>query len=137
MKTRLEKLWNYEKFSAPFIEGEYTYFSKNDGLQNQSVLYRYKNDEGDAETAEIFLDPNKFSADGTTSLAGIAFSKDGSLLAYQVSEGGSDWRKVVVMRTEDKSIVGDTLYNVKFSGLAWRGNEGFYYSSYDAPEEGS
>src|SRR5690606_4465516 len=74
---------------------------------------------------------------GTTSLAGIAFSKDGSLVAYQISEGGSDWRKVIVLRAEDKSVVGDTLVDVKFSGLAWRGNEGFYYSSEDKPKEGS
>src|SRR5690606_31819581 len=131
---RLENLWNYEKFSAPFKEGDYTYFYKNDGLQNQSVLYRKKGEDGDVE---VFLDPNHFSEDGTTSLAGIAFSRDGSLVAYQLSEGGSDWRKVVVIRAEDKSIVGDTLVDVKFSGLAWRGNDGFYYSSYDKPEEGS
>ncbi len=131
---RLENLWNYEKFSAPFKEGDYTYFYKNDGLQNQSVLYRQKGEDGDVE---VFLDPNHFSEDGTTSLAGIAFSRDGSLVAYQLSEGGSDWRKVVVIRAEDKSIVGDTLVDVKFSGLAWRGNDGFYYSSYDKPEEGS
>ncbi|HWK58514.1 MAG TPA: prolyl oligopeptidase family serine peptidase [Parapedobacter sp.] len=131
---RLEKLWNYEKFSAPFKEGDYTYFYKNDGLQNQSVLYRQKGEDGNVE---VFLDPNKFSEDGTTSLAGIAFSRDGSLVAYQLSEGGSDWRKVVVIRAEDKSIVGDTLVDVKFSDLAWRGNEGFYYSSYDKPDEGS
>ncbi|GGG73721.1 prolyl endopeptidase [Parapedobacter pyrenivorans] len=132
--ARLEKLWNYERFSAPFKEGDYTYFYKNDGLQNQSVLYRQKGEDG---TTEIFLDPNKFSEDGTTSLAGIAFSRDGSLVAYQISEGGSDWRKVIVIRTEDKSIVGDTLLDVKFSDLAWRGNAGFYYSSYDKPVEGS
>lgn len=132
--ARLEKLWDYEKFSAPFKEGEYTYFYKNDGLQNQSVLYRQKGDSGDME---VFLDPNKFSEDGTTSLAGVAFNRDGSLVAYQISEGGSDWRKVIVIRAEDKSVVGDTLMDVKFSGLAWRGNEGFYYSSYDKPEEGS
>ena len=132
--NRLEKLWNYEKFSAPFKEGDYTYFYKNDGLQNQSVLYRQKGENGEVE---VFLDPNKFSEDGTTSLAGIAFSGDGSLVAYQLSEGGSDWRKVVVIRAEDKSVVGDTLVDVKFSGLAWRGNEGFYYSSYEKPKEGS
>ena len=134
MYGRLEKLWNYEKFSAPFKEGDYTYFYKNDGLQNQSVLYRQKGEDGEVE---VFLDPNKFSEDGTTSLAGITFSKDGSLVAYQLSEGGSDWRKVVVIRAEDKSVVGDTLVDVKFSDLAWRGNEGFYYSSYDKPQEGS
>src|SRR5690606_25990440 len=119
---RLEKLWNYEKFSAPFVEGEYTYFYKNDGLQNQSVLYRQKGEDGEVE---VFLDPNTFSADGTTSLAGVSFSRDGSLVAYQISEGGSDWRKVIVIRAEDKTVVGDTLVDVKFSGLAWRGNEGF------------
>lgn len=132
--ARLEKLWDYEKFSAPFKEGDYTYFYKNDGLQNQSVLYRQKGDDGDVE---VFLDPNKFSEDGTTSLAGVAFSRDGSLVAYQISEGGSDWRKVIVVRADDKSTVGDTLVDIKFSGLAWRGNEGFYYSSYDKPRAGS
>ncbi|WP_257657194.1 prolyl oligopeptidase family serine peptidase [Parapedobacter lycopersici] len=131
---RLEELWNYEKYTAPFKEGSYTYFYKNDGLQNQHVLYRRHGEDGEAE---VFLDPNKFSEDGTTSLAGIAFSKDGSLVAYQISEGGSDWRKVIVIRAEDKSIVGDTLVDVKFSGLAWHGNTGFYYSSYDKPREGS
>lgn len=134
IQDRLEKLWNYEKFSAPFSEGNHTYFYKNDGLQNQSVLYRQLDG---SEEVEVFLDPNQFSADGTTSLAGIAFSKDGSLVAYQLSEGGSDWRKVVVLNTEDKSVIGDTLTDVKFSGLAWKGNEGFYYSSYDTPVEGS
>jgi prolyl oligopeptidase len=134
IQARLEKLWNYEKYSAPFKEGAYTYFYKNDGLQNQSVLYRQKGEDG---AVEVFLDPNSFSSDGTTSLAGIEFSKDGSLVAYQLSEGGSDWRKVVVMHTEDKTIVGDTLVDVKFSGLAWKGNEGFYYSSYEKPVEGS
>ena len=133
IKTRLEHLWNYEKYSAPFKEGDYTYFYKNDGLQNQYVLYRQKK----SSEPEVFLDPNKFSKDATTSLAGIEFTKDGSMAAYQISEGGSDWRKVIVMNTENKSIIGDTLRDVKFSGLAWRGNEGFYYSSYDKPAEGS
>jgi prolyl oligopeptidase len=133
IKSRLEKLWNYEKYTAPFKEGDYTYFYKNDGLQNQYVLYRQKK----GGQPEVFLDPNKFSADATTSLAGIEFTKDGSLAAYQISEGGSDWRKVIILKTADKSIIGDTLRDVKFSGLAWRGNEGFYYSSYDKPAEGS
>ncbi len=133
IKDRLTALWNYEKFGAPFKEGGYTYFFKNDGLQNQSVLYRQK----DGGQPEIFLDPNKFTADGTTSLAGLDFSKDGSLVAYQLSEGGSDWRKVVVMNTDSKERLDDTLYNVKFSGLSWKGNDGFYYSSYDKPKDGS
>ncbi|WP_140939111.1 prolyl oligopeptidase family serine peptidase [Sphingobacterium lumbrici] len=131
---RLESLWNYEKVGAPNREGDYIYFYKNDGLQNQYVLWRKKGDNG---KEEIFLDPNKFSADGTTSLAGISFSKDGSLVAYQISEGGSDWRKVIILNTSDKSVIGDTLIDVKFSGLAWKGNEGIYYSSYDKPKDGS
>lgn len=134
IRKRLENLWNYEKETAPFVEGDYTYFYKNDGLQNQYVLYRKKGEDG---KEEVFLDPNKFSKDGTTSLAGISFSKDGSLVAYQLSEGGSDWRKVIILNTEDKSVVGDTLVDVKFSGLAWKGNEGIFYSSYDKPKAGT
>lgn len=133
IRDRLEQLWNYEKYSAPFKEGKYTYFYKNDGLQNQYVLYR----EAAGGKSEVFLDPNAFSADGTTSLAGINFTKDGSLCAFQISEGGSDWRKVIILNTETKQQVEDTLFDVKFSGLSWRGNEGFYYSSYDKPTDGS
>jgi len=133
IKQRLEKLWNYEKYSAPFKEGKYIYFYKNNGLQNQSVLYRQE----EGKEPEIFLDPNKFSADGTTSLAGIEFTKDGSLAAYQLSEGGSDWRKVIIIKADDKSQVGETLLDVKFTGIAWKGNDGFYYSSYDKPKAGS
>jgi len=130
LKERMEKLWNYEKISAPFKEGNYTYFYKNNGLQNQSVLYR--KDQNGKE--EIFLDPNTFSKDGTTSLGGINFSKDGSLVAYAISEGGSDWRKVIVLKADTKEIIGDTIVDVKFSGLSWYKNEGFYYSSYDKPK---
>ncbi|MDT8414977.1 MAG: prolyl oligopeptidase family serine peptidase [Flavobacteriaceae bacterium] len=127
---KLEKIWNYERISAPFEEGDYTYFTKNDGLQNQSVVYRKK---GESE-AEVFLDPNTFSTDGTTSLAGLSFSKSGKLAAYSISEGGSDWRKVIVINAETKEIIEDTLTDIKFSGLSWRGEEGFYYSSYDRPD---
>jgi prolyl oligopeptidase len=130
LKERMEKLWNYEKISAPFKEGKFTYFYKNDGLQNQSVLYR-KEESG---KEEIFLDPNTFSKDGTTSLGGVNFSKDGSLVAYSVSEGGSDWRKVVVLKAETKEVIGDTIVDIKFSGVSWYKNEGFYYSSYDKPK---
>ncbi|MDN3722969.1 prolyl oligopeptidase family serine peptidase [Aequorivita sp. SDUM287046] len=133
LKQRLSDLWNYEKVSAPFKEGDYTYFYKNDGLQNQYVLYRYKTGD-DPETAEVFLDPNTFKEDGTISLGETSFSKDGSKLAYSISEGGSDWRKVLVMNTETKEIMGDTLKDIKFSGLSWKGEEGFYYSSYDKPK---
>ena len=130
LKQRLEKLMNYEKISAPFTEGDYTYFYKNDGLQNQYVLYRSK----DGGEAEVFLDPNTFSEDGTTSMSGLSFSEDGSLLAYQISEGGSDWRKIIVIDTETKEQVEQALVDVKFSGVSWLANDGFYYSSYDKPE---
>lgn len=131
VKKRLEALYNYERLSAPFKEGNYYYFYKNDGLQNHSVLYRKKEENG---VAEVFLDPNTFSKDGTTGLSGVSFTKDGSLAAYLISEGGSDWRKAIVIKTEDKAIVEDTLIDLKFSGIAWKGNEGFYYSSYDKPK---
>ena len=133
IRERLAKLWDYEKYSAPFKEGDYTYFYKNDGLQNQYVLYRQKGEN----TPEVFLNPNDFSTDGTTSLAGIDFSLDGTRAAYQISEGGSDWRKVIVLDAMSKNMMEDTLLDVKFSGLAWKGSEGFYYSSYDKPKEGS
>jgi len=133
IRKRLEVLWNYEKYSAPFKEGKYTYFYKNDGLQSQAVLWRQIG-EG---SPEVFLDPNTFSTDGTTSMQGIDFTKDGSMAAYQISEGGSDWRKVIIIKTADKSIIGDTLRDLKFTGIAWKGNEGFYYSTYDKPKVGS
>ena len=133
LKERLTKLWNYEKIGAPFIEGDYTYFYKNDGLQNQYVIYRFKNGQ-DQNNAEVFLDPNTFKEDGTISLGGLSFSKDGKTLAYSISEGGSDWRKILVMNTETKEIIEDTLIDIKFSGMSWFKNEGFYYSSYDKPK---
>jgi len=130
LKSRLEKLWNYEKISAPFKEGNFTYYYKNNGLQNQSVLYR-KDAKGEES---VFLDPNTFSKDGTSSLGGINFSEDGSKVAYSISEGGSDWRKVIVMDAVTKKILEPTLEDIKFSGVSWKGNEGFYYSSYDKPD---
>jgi prolyl oligopeptidase len=130
IKARMEKLWNYEKVSAPFKEGDYTYYYKNNGLQNQSVLYRK-----DAKGAEeLFLDPNTFSKDATTSLDGVSFSKDGSLVAYSISEAGSDWRKVIFIDAKTKQSIGEPLVDVKFSGLSWKGNEGIYYSSYEKPK---
>tara|TARA_B100001079_G_scaffold83914_1_gene72117 strand:- start:827 stop:2944 length:2118 start_codon:yes stop_codon:yes gene_type:complete len=130
IKKRLEQIWNYEKRTSPFNEGDYTYYYKNNGLQNQYVVYRKK----DSEDEEVFLDPNSFSEDGTISLTGLDFSKNGKLVSYSISEGGSDWRKVVVMDTETKEIIGDTLTNIKFSGISWKNNDGFFYSSYDKPE---
>ncbi len=133
LKQRLTKLWNYEKVGAPFKEGDYSYFYKNDGLQNQYVIYRYKTGQ-DSESAEVFLDPNTFTEDGTISLGGLSFSENGLLAAYSISEGGSDWRKVLVMDTQSKQIIEDTIVDVKFSGISWLKNEGFYYSSYDKPK---
>jgi prolyl oligopeptidase len=128
--NRLEELWNFEKVSPPTEVGDYGYYFKNNGLQNQSVMYR-KDKQGNEE---VFLDPNKFSADGTTSLGGVSFSKDGSLVAYNISEGGSDWRKIIVLDAVSKKQIEDTLVDVKFSGMSWYKNEGFYYSSYDKPD---
>jgi prolyl oligopeptidase len=133
IRKRLETLWNYEKYSAPFKEGNYTYYYKNNGLQSQSVLYR----QTESGQPEVFLDPNQFSKDGTTSLAGISFTQDGSLAAYRLSTGGSDWTNVVIMNAETKATIGDTLHDIKFSGIAWKSNDGFYYSSYDKPKDAS
>ena len=130
LKKRLEYLWNYEKISAPFREGDFTYFYKNNGLQNQYVIYRQKENE----TIEVFLDPNQFSDDGTTSLGALSFSESGNIVAYSISEGGSDWRKIIVMDVSSKEIMEDTIKDVKFSGLSWKKNEGFFYSSYDKPK---
>ena len=130
LKNRLSELWNYEKLGTPFKEGDYTYFYKNDGLQNQYVVYRQKEDG----EPEVFLNPNNFSEDGTTSLSTLSFSEDGKTAAYAISEGGSDWRKIIVIDAESKNIKEDTLVDVKFSGISWYKNEGFYYSSYDKPK---
>jgi len=130
LKSRLAELWNYEKVGAPFKEGDYTYFYKNDGLQNQYVVYRQK---GDGEV-EVFLDPNSFSEDGTTSMGQLSFSKDGSIAAYAISEGGSDWRKIIIIDAVTKEVLETPLVDVKFSGISWFKNEGFYYSSYDKPK---
>ena len=133
LKERLSDIWNYEKVGPPFKEGDYTYFYKNDGLQNQFVLYRYKTGDN-PDSANVFLDPNTFKKDGTISLGETSYSRDGSKLAYSISEGGSDWRKVLVLNSESNALVGDTLKDIKFSGLSWKGEEGFYYSSYDKPK---
>lgn len=131
IKKRLEALNNYEKLGAPFKKGEYIYFYKNDGLQNHYVLYRKKGEQGETE---VFLDPNSFSKDGTTRLAGVSFSKDGSRVAYQISKGGADWTEAIVMNAIDKTPLEDTLRDIKFSGISWRGNDGFYFSTYEKPK---
>ena len=131
IKKRLEALNNYEKLGSPFKRGAYLYFYKNEGLQNHFVLYRKKGEQGEAE---VFLDPNGFSKDGTTRLAGVSFSKDGSRVAYQISKGGADWTEAIIMNAIDKTILEDTLRDIKFSGISWRGNDGFYFSTYDKPK---
>lgn len=129
LKNRLENMWNYEKTTAPTKEGAYTYFYKNDGLQNQYLVYRQKGEE-----IELFLDPNTFSVDGTTSLSLLTFSKDGTIAAYSISEGGSDWRKIIIIDVETKEALEVPLVDVKFSGMSWLANKGFYYSRYDKPD---
>lgn len=127
--NRLRQLMDYRRYSAPFIEGDYTYFYMNEGLQDQPVLYRQR----DGGEPEVFLDPNTFSEDGSTFLAGIEFTRDGGLAACQISEAGSDWRRVSVIDTDTREPLEDRLENVKFSALAWKGREGFFYSSYEVP----
>ncbi|MBN4072524.1 S9 family peptidase [Crocinitomix catalasitica] len=130
IEEKLSTLQNFERISAPIKRGKYTYYSKNNGLQNQSVFYRVVEDGED----EVFLDPNTFSADGTTSMGARSFSKNGDLLAYAISEAGSDWRKIIIIDVHTKKQLEDTLMDVKFSGISWYKNDGFYYSSYDKPD---
>lgn len=134
IKKQLTDIWNYEKIGAPFKEGDFTYYYKNDGLQAQAVLYRTNNK---TKTTEVFLDPNKFSDKGTTSLSSLSFNKKGNLAAYSISEGGSDWNKIIIIDAITKKPIDETLVDVKFSGISWQGDEGFYYSSYDKPKEGT
>jgi prolyl oligopeptidase len=134
IKDRLTEIWNYPKYGTPFKEGEYYYFFKNDGLQNQSVMYRTKNVNDDKDI-EVFLDPNKLSADGTSSLASITFSKDHKYAAVGIAQSGSDWNELFVMDVASKNKLTDLIKWVKFSGATWKGN-GFYYSRYDEPKKG-
>lgn len=135
IKTRLTQLWDYPTQSIPVKKGDWYYFSKNDGLQNQSVIYRSKEVGGEAE---IFIDPNKFSEDGTVALGGTSFSEDGKYCAYLFSEAGSDWTQIKIINTETLDELDDHLMWVKFSGAGWSADsKGFYYSRYDEPKEGS
>jgi prolyl oligopeptidase len=130
---KLTELSNYEKIGAPFKKQNRYYFFKNDGLQNQSVLYVQETPDGEAS---VFLDPNKLSDDGTVALASISFSNDGKHMAYIVSRSGSDWREIYVMDVVSGDLLDDHIVWAKSTGAAWRGN-GFYYSAYDIPEKGS
>src|SRR5271166_3603484 len=132
VKQRLEQLYNYPKYSAPFHKGELLFFTKNDGLQNQSVVYVQKGLDG---APEVLLDPNKFSADGTTRLGSFEVSPDGRYVAYGRQVGGSDWQEVHVLDVVAKKDLSDDLKWLKFVTGAWAGN-GFFYSRFDAPEKG-
>ena len=132
IKNRLEKVWNYERFGSPSKKGGKYYYFKNDGLQNQSVLYAQKTLDGESE---IILDPNQFSSDGTTSLGAISFNKSGDKLAYQISEGGSDWRTILIKDLETGQVLKDKINWVKFSSISWY-KDGFFYSRYPEPVDG-
>ena len=132
LKERLTGLYNYARYTAPYRRGDYYIFSKNDGLQNQNVVYVQKGIDG---APEVLLDPNKFSAEGTTKLGALSVSRDAKYAAYCKSAGGSDWLDCYVMEVATRKQLADELKWVKVSGLAWAG-DGFYYSRYDAPEKG-
>lgn len=132
VKERLFTLANYPKYGAPYRRADWYFFSKNEGLQNQSVLYVQK---GLNEPASVMIDPNALSKDGTTRLAGFSVSKDGKYAAYALSRAGSDWQEIHLQDIRTKQVLTDTIEWVKVSGMAWQGN-GFYYSRYDAPEPG-
>src|SRR5687768_6837422 len=132
LKARLTQLYNYPRISAPFRRGNTYFFTKNDGLQNQSVFYIQKGENG---TPEVFLDPNKFSADGTAVLSAFSLSKDGKYVAYGISKGGSDWVTLSLMEVESRKKLADEIMWLKASGVSWQG-DGFYYSRYPEPAKG-
>ncbi len=132
VKKRLEEMWNYAKYSSPFKEGKYYYFYKNDGLQNQAVLYRQVGLNG---TPEVFIDPNTMSKDGTASPGVPSFTKRAKYCCYLLSQSGSDWQEAYVMDVESKQLLADKIQFIKFSGISWKGNDGFYYSRYPAGDE--
>ncbi len=132
VKARLGEMWNYTRYGSPSKEGAYYYFYKNDGLQNQSILYRQKGLTGQPE---VFIDPNQFSADGTVALGGVYFSKHSKYVAYLTAQSGSDWQEVTLLDVESKQLLPDKIRFVKFSGINWNEDEGFYYSRYPEPDE--
>ncbi|HEX5736080.1 MAG TPA: prolyl oligopeptidase family serine peptidase [Blastocatellia bacterium] len=133
IKQRLTKLWNYERYGAPFSEGGRYFYSKNNGLQNQSVLYTA---ETLAAEPRVLLDPNTLSTDGTVALSGLTISEDGKLMAYGLSTAGSDWQEWRVRDIATGKDLPDTIKWVKFSGASWtRDGKGFFYSRYDEPKE--
>lgn len=132
LNARLTEIWNYPKYGVPFKRGGKYFFFKNDGIQNQSVLYVQSALD---EEPTVMLDPNKLSEDGTVALASMSITKDGKYLAYSTASGGSDWNEIYVMEVESRKMLDDHINWVKFSGISWKG-EGFFYSAYDEPKEG-
>lgn len=134
IEQRITELWNYEKYGLPRKSGSHYYYSKNDGLQNQSVIYQVDKLDG---APKVLIDPNEWSKDGTVALAGMAFSDNGKYLAYGIQDGGSDWRTWKVMDVTTGKILQDELNWIKFSGISWSAdNKGFFYGRYDEPEKG-
>ena len=131
VKKRMEEMWNYPKYGAPFQKGAFYYFQKNDGLQNQSVWFTQKGLTG---KPEVFIDPNKLSEDGTVSLGGINFSLHGKYAAYTIQKSGSDWQEGYIMDVATKKLLSDKLIWLKFTGFSWKGDEGFYYSRFPEPK---
>jgi prolyl oligopeptidase len=132
VKKELTAMWNYTKYGNPFKEGEYYFFYKNDGLQNQAVLYIQKGLDGEPS---VFIDPNTLNAEGTSALGAVSVSKNQKYCAYAVSNAGSDWQDIMVMEVASKKLITDKINYSKFSSIAWKGDEGFYYSGYDKPDE--
>ena len=132
IQSRLEEIWNYPKYSAPFKKGDKYYFFKNDGLQNQSVMYVQDGLDGEAT---VFMDPNTFSDDGTKALSGMSFSHDNKYLAYTVSAAGSDWKVMYIKDLETGENIADQIDWIKFAGASWY-KDGFFYTGYDKPVEG-
>ena len=134
VRKRLEEMWNYPKYTSPFKEGQYYYYYKNDGLQNQSILYRQAGLNG---TPEVFIDPNTMSKDGTAAVSTPAFSKNKKYAAYLIAQSGSDWQEGHLMDAATKKVLDDKIQWIKFSGISWKGEDGFYYSRYPQPDEKS
>ena len=134
VKKRLEELWNYPRYSSPFKKAQYYYYFKNDGLQNQSVMYRQNGLTGKPDE---FLNPNTLNKEGIAALAGTSFSKSGKYFAYSIAVAGSDWQEIFVMESGTKKILKDKIEWTKFGGASWNGDDGFYYSGYDKPDEQS
>ena len=132
VKDHLKEMWNYTRYGSPFKEGDFYYYYKNDGLQNQAVLYRQ---QGLQSAPEIFIDPNKMSKDGTAAIQTPSFSRNFKYAVYLEAQSGSDWEVAHVMNVKDKSLLNDELHFIKFSGISWKGDDGFYYSRYPQPDE--